>query len=46
MPISLLHGAVVFMTYTERGDDLHLISLRPATRHETRQFAYWVSRHR
>lgn len=36
--IGLLHGSVVFMTYTERGDDLHIISLRPATRHEAQRY--------
>lgn len=36
--IGLLAGQVVYMTYTERGDDLHVISLRKATRHETRYY--------
>ena len=44
--IGMLHGAMVFMTYTDRGDDLHIISLRPATSHEIRQFARWISCHR
>ncbi len=43
--IGLLHGRVVSMTYTERGNDLHIISLRQATSHEARQFARWVSSH-
>jgi uncharacterized DUF497 family protein len=42
--IGILRGTVVFMTYTERGDDLHLISLRKATSHEIRRFARWISR--
>jgi uncharacterized protein len=36
--IGLLAGQVVHMTYTERGDDLHVISLRKATKHETRYY--------
>ncbi|EXJ14875.1 hypothetical protein D779_2081 [Imhoffiella purpurea] len=43
--IGMLHGQVVHLTYTERGDDLHIISLRKASSHETRQFARWVSSH-
>lgn len=31
--IGMLRGTVVFMTYTERSDDLHVISLRKATSH-------------
>ena len=38
--IGVLVGQVVHMTYTERGDDLHVISLRKATKHETR---YYIS---
>lgn len=34
-----LQGRVVHMTYTERGeDDLHVISLREATKHEARAY--------
>jgi len=34
-----LEGRVVHMTYTERGeDDLHVISLREATKHEARYY--------
>ena len=33
-----LHGRVVHMTYTERGESLHVISLREATRHEARSY--------
>ena len=39
-----LHGRVVHLTYTERGeDDLHVISLREATKHETRYYFEAVS---
>ena len=33
-----LAGQVISMTYTERGDDLHVISLRKATKHEARDY--------
>ena len=33
-----LHGTMVHMTYTERGDDFHVISLRKAVKHEIRYF--------
>jgi uncharacterized protein len=33
-----LHGSVVHMTYTERADDFHVISLRKAVKHEIRYF--------
>jgi uncharacterized protein len=33
-----LQGTVVHMTYTERGDDFHVISLRKAVKHEIRYF--------
>ena len=36
--LGLLFGQVVHMTYTERGEDLHVISLRTATTHETRYY--------
>lgn len=36
--IGLLRGVVVYMTYTERDGDPHIISLRPATRHEATQY--------
>ena len=38
-----LHGRVVRMTYTERGEDLHVISLREATKHEARQYFQAIS---
>lgn len=42
--IGWLRGAVVCMTYTERNDDIHVISLRKATSHETNRFAQRVSK--
>lgn len=39
-----LHGAMVHMTYTERGDDLHIISLRKAEKHEIKFFIAQISR--
>jgi len=33
-----LDGRLVHMTYTERGEDLHVISLREATKHEARYY--------
>ncbi len=36
--LGFLGEVVVHMTYTERGDDLHVISLRKATKHEARYF--------
>lgn len=33
-----LNGNVVHLTYTERQDDLHVISLRKAEKHEIRYF--------
>ena len=38
-----LDGVVVHMTYTERGDELHVISLRKAEKHEARYYAKEVS---
>jgi uncharacterized protein len=42
--IGVLAGLVVHMTYTERGDDLHVISLRKATKHETRNYCSQIER--
>jgi uncharacterized protein len=42
--IGVLAGLVVHMTYTERGDDLHVISLRKATKHETRNYFSRIER--
>ncbi|MGH8530946.1 MAG: BrnT family toxin [Nevskiales bacterium] len=38
-----LWGRVVHMTYTERGDDIHVISLREATTHEARNYFKLIS---
>lgn len=38
-----LWGRVVHMTYTERDDDIHVISLREATTHEARSYFNLVS---
>ena len=42
--LGFLNGIVVHMTYTERGDDLHIISLRQAEKHEIKRFAQGLSR--
>lgn len=42
--LGVLAGIVVHMTYTERGDDLHVISLRKAEKHEIKRFAQGFSR--
>ena len=39
-----LRERVVHMTYTERGESLHVISLREATKHEARLYFKVVSR--
>ena len=36
--LGVLTGKIVHMTYAERGDALHIISLRMATKHETRYY--------
>jgi hypothetical protein len=38
-----LEGCVVHMTYTERGEDVHVISLREATKHEARYYFEAIS---
>ena len=38
-----LDGRVVHMTYTEREEDLHVISLRGATKHEAQYYFKAVS---
>ena len=38
-----LRDRVVHMTYTERGEALHIISLREATKHEVRYYFKAVS---
>ena len=42
--LGFLNGIVVHLTYTERGDDLHVISLRKAEKHEIRYFAQKISK--
>ena len=42
--LGFLNGIVVHLTYTERGDDLHVISLRKAEKHEIRYFAQELSK--
>jgi len=39
-----LRGRIVHMTYTERGETLQVISLREATKHETRNYFKGLSR--
>jgi len=42
--IGWLKGQVVHMTYTERDEDFHVISLREAEKHEIRRFIQETSR--
>lgn len=42
--IGWLHGSVVHMTYTERAQDFHVISLRKAEKHEIKRFIQEISR--
>jgi uncharacterized DUF497 family protein len=42
--LGFLNNVVVHLTYTERGDDLHVISLRKAEKHEIRYFAQKLSK--
>ena len=42
--LGFLNGVVVHMTYTERGEDLHIISLRKAEKHEIKRYAQGISR--
>ncbi len=41
--VGWLAGRVMHMTYTERDDDFHVISLRKADKHEARRFFEEVS---
>ncbi|GHU03449.1 hypothetical protein FACS1894158_01920 [Betaproteobacteria bacterium] len=43
--IGFLNGQIVCLTYTERGENLRVISLRKANRNETRYFAKTLSFH-
>ena len=38
-----LNGHVVHMTYTERGEDMHIIALRRAEKHEIRRYYQEIS---
>ena len=42
--LGLLHGVVVSVTYTERRDEVRLISIRKALKHETRFFLSQVGK--
>jgi uncharacterized DUF497 family protein len=42
--IGWLDGQVVHMSYTEREDDFHVISIREAEKHEVRRYFQEVSR--
>ncbi len=37
--LGFLDGMIVHMTYTERGEEPHIISLRKAEKHEVRRYA-------
>jgi len=39
-----LNGQVAVMTYTERDDDFHVISLREAKKHEIRRYIKEITR--
>jgi uncharacterized protein len=38
LTLGLLHGVVVSITHTPRGDDDHIISIRKATKYESRYY--------
>jgi uncharacterized DUF497 family protein len=38
-----LRGRVVHLTYTDRGENMHVISLREATKHEARYYFQAIS---
>ncbi len=42
--IGWLHGQVVHLTYTERDDDFHVISLRKEEKHEVRNYVKETTR--
>jgi uncharacterized DUF497 family protein len=42
--LGFLSGRIVHVTYTERGEDLHVISLRRAEKHEIRRYQKAISR--
>lgn len=37
--LTLFHGVVLFVVWTPRGEDTHLISVRKANRHERKNFS-------
>ncbi|MFM2449217.1 MAG: hypothetical protein RIS44_1667 [Pseudomonadota bacterium] len=41
--VGWLHGEVVHLTYTERDEDFHVISLRKAEKHEIRRYIQEIS---
>ncbi len=42
--LGVLNGVVVSMTYTERNDDMRIISIRKALKHETRSYLSKISK--
>ena len=42
--LGILNGVVVSMTYTERKDDLRIISIRKALKHEARFYISQISK--
>lgn len=42
--VGWLRGLVMHLTYTERDEDFHVISLREAEKHEIRRYVQEVSR--
>jgi uncharacterized DUF497 family protein len=42
--LGLLNGIVVSMTYTERMDDMRIISIRKALKHETRFYLSQITK--
>ena len=42
--VGVLNGVVVSMTYTERNDDLRIISIRRALKHETHFYLSKISK--
>ena len=41
--VGWFQGTVVYMTYVERDDDFHVVSLREAEKHEIRRFIKDIS---
>jgi uncharacterized DUF497 family protein len=38
LALALIHGRLLALVYTQRGDDLRVISFRPASREERQQY--------